>query len=207
MDYYCYLGIDGVEKWPVLQETLTKCFMFQLSLAETCLNVQTKTNWDTVDKKHVEYIVLLSRSQPLFYRCLPLMRLFCKNNETVTSLTCTVVCVFIPCDLRVTHWPCIWSSSVSTCVAGIAHPPHSSYMSLRLHVRCVCVFFSGSVPGMRPAEAGEFTRRAFQAGKMGLTEVFKRSLKKAHRHLNTINFNSDGHNLTWISGSGNANSQ
>lgn len=35
---------------------------------------------------------------------------------------------------------------------------------------CVCVF-SGSVPGMRPAEAGEFTRRAFQAGKMGLTEV------------------------------------
>ncbi|TNM88291.1 hypothetical protein fugu_006512 [Takifugu bimaculatus] len=29
----------------------------------------------------------------------------------------------------------------------------------------------GSVPGMRPAEAGEFTRRAFQAGKMGLTEV------------------------------------
>ncbi|XP_060890117.1 tRNA modification GTPase GTPBP3, mitochondrial isoform X1 [Labrus mixtus] len=29
----------------------------------------------------------------------------------------------------------------------------------------------GSVPGMRPAEAGEFTRRAFVAGKLGLTEV------------------------------------
>ncbi|XP_024135182.1 tRNA modification GTPase GTPBP3, mitochondrial isoform X1 [Oryzias melastigma] len=29
----------------------------------------------------------------------------------------------------------------------------------------------GSMPGMRPAEAGEFTRRAFQAGKLGLTEV------------------------------------
>ncbi|XP_024861127.1 tRNA modification GTPase GTPBP3, mitochondrial isoform X2 [Kryptolebias marmoratus] len=29
----------------------------------------------------------------------------------------------------------------------------------------------GSVPGMRPAEAGEFTRRAFQAGKLDLTEV------------------------------------
>ncbi|XP_041863199.1 tRNA modification GTPase GTPBP3, mitochondrial [Melanotaenia boesemani] len=29
----------------------------------------------------------------------------------------------------------------------------------------------GSVPGMRPAEAGEFTRRAFHAGKLGLTEV------------------------------------
>ncbi|KAF7202613.1 tRNA modification GTPase GTPBP3, mitochondrial isoform X1 [Nothobranchius furzeri] len=29
----------------------------------------------------------------------------------------------------------------------------------------------GSVPGTRPAEAGEFTRRAFQAGKLDLTEV------------------------------------
>ncbi|KAM6921967.1 5-taurinomethyluridine-[tRNA] synthase subunit GTPB3, mitochondrial [Xenentodon cancila] len=29
----------------------------------------------------------------------------------------------------------------------------------------------GSMPGVRPAEAGEFTRRAFQAGKLGLTEV------------------------------------
>lgn len=29
----------------------------------------------------------------------------------------------------------------------------------------------GCVPGVRPAEAGEFTRRAFQAGKLGLTEV------------------------------------
>lgn len=39
---------------------------------------------------------------------------------------------------------------------------------------CLCMFLSGSVPGMRPAEAGEFTRRAFQAGKMGLTEVVRR---------------------------------
>lgn len=39
-------------------------------------------------------------------------------------------------------------------------------ISLCLHVR-----FAGSVPGMRPAEAGEFTRRAFQAGKLGLTEA------------------------------------
>ncbi|XP_062869076.1 tRNA modification GTPase GTPBP3, mitochondrial [Trichomycterus rosablanca] len=29
----------------------------------------------------------------------------------------------------------------------------------------------GSVPGLRPAEAGEFTRRAFHAGKLDLTEV------------------------------------
>ncbi|KAM4738712.1 5-taurinomethyluridine-[tRNA] synthase subunit GTPB3, mitochondrial isoform 2-T2 [Anableps anableps] len=29
----------------------------------------------------------------------------------------------------------------------------------------------GSMPGMRPAEAGEFTRRAFHAGKLDLTEV------------------------------------
>lgn len=33
----------------------------------------------------------------------------------------------------------------------------------------VCV--SGSLPGLRPAEAGEFTRRAFCAGKLDLTEV------------------------------------
>ncbi|XP_036378041.1 tRNA modification GTPase GTPBP3, mitochondrial [Megalops cyprinoides] len=29
----------------------------------------------------------------------------------------------------------------------------------------------GTLPGVRPAEAGEFTRRAFYAGKLGLTEV------------------------------------
>lgn len=29
----------------------------------------------------------------------------------------------------------------------------------------------GSLPGLRPAEAGEFTRRAFLAGKLDLTEV------------------------------------
>lgn len=29
----------------------------------------------------------------------------------------------------------------------------------------------GSVPGLRPAEAGEFTRRAFAHGKLSLTEV------------------------------------
>lgn len=59
----------------------------------------------------------------------------------------------------------------------------SSYVSLCLHACCVCVYlcvFSGNVPGMRPAEAGEFTRRAFQAGKMGLTEVVKKGMKKTH---------------------------
>lgn len=30
---------------------------------------------------------------------------------------------------------------------------------------------AGSVPGLRPAEAGEFTRRAFANGKLNLTEV------------------------------------
>lgn len=30
---------------------------------------------------------------------------------------------------------------------------------------------TGSVPGLRPAEAGEFTRRAFAHGKLDLTEV------------------------------------
>lgn len=103
-------------------------------------------------------------------------RLFCKNNENVTSLTCAVVCVFIPCEPRVTHWPCICSSSVSTCVLRTPLAPHTC---LYVCMRCVCVFFSGSVPGMRPAEAGEFTRRAFQAGKMGLTEVELSSMEKA----------------------------
>ncbi|XP_017268781.1 tRNA modification GTPase GTPBP3, mitochondrial isoform X3 [Kryptolebias marmoratus] len=37
--------------------------------------------------------------------------------------------------------------------------------------RGLVLWFPGSVPGMRPAEAGEFTRRAFQAGKLDLTEV------------------------------------
>lgn len=32
-------------------------------------------------------------------------------------------------------------------------------------------FPSGSVPGLRPAEAGEFTRRAFANGKLSLPEV------------------------------------
>ena len=50
-----------------------------------------------------------------------------------------------------------------------ACPPHASYILFLVCMPCVC--FLGSVPGMRPAEAGEFTRRAFQAGKLGLTEV------------------------------------
>lgn len=65
-----------------------------------------------------------------------------------------------------------------------AHSPRALYVSLCLHAVyvLVCVCFSGSVPGMRPAEAGEFTRRAFQAGKMGLTEVGQgEHLKNAHR--------------------------
>lgn len=33
------------------------------------------------------------------------------------------------------------------------------------------VCYAGSLEGVRPAEAGEFTRRAFHAGKLGLTEV------------------------------------
>lgn len=37
---------------------------------------------------------------------------------------------------------------------------------LRIHY-----FPAGSVPGLRPAEAGEFTRRAFAHGKLSLTEV------------------------------------
>lgn len=48
---------------------------------------------------------------------------------------------------------------------------------------CLCVCFSGSVPGMRPAEAGEFTRRAFQAGKLDLTEVGQEENVKTKRQV------------------------
>lgn len=33
------------------------------------------------------------------------------------------------------------------------------------------MMLAGSVPGLRPAEPGEFTRRAFAHGKLSLTEV------------------------------------
>lgn len=42
-------------------------------------------------------------------------------------------------------------------------------MIFKLHFFCICIL--GSLPGLRPAEAGEFTRRAFHAGKLDLTEV------------------------------------
>ncbi|XP_052018864.1 tRNA modification GTPase GTPBP3, mitochondrial isoform X2 [Apodemus sylvaticus] len=37
--------------------------------------------------------------------------------------------------------------------------------------RSLILWFPGSVPGLRPAEAGEFTRRAFANGKLSLPEV------------------------------------
>ncbi|MED6251124.1 tRNA modification GTPase gtpbp3, mitochondrial [Ataeniobius toweri] len=45
----------------------------------------------------------------------------------------------------------------------------------------------GSVPGMRPAEAGEFTRRAFHAGKLDLTEASQRRALNAHIFSGFIN--------------------
>lgn len=116
------------------------------------------------------------------------LRNFCKNNENVTSLTCTAVSVFIPSEPRVTHWPCIWSSSVCAYVVGTMHLCLIPHTCLYVCMRTVCVYlcvFSGNVPGMRPAEAGEFTRRAFQAGKMGLTEVVKKSVKNNTKHRTT----------------------
>lgn len=48
--------------------------------------------------------------------------------------------------------------------------------SLKCTLLFKCFFFFlllhlGSLPGLRPAEAGEFTLRAFHAGKLDLTEV------------------------------------
>lgn len=88
-----------------------------------------------------------------------------ENNELITSLTCSPACFhssWTPSDTRV------WSSSVACVCVRNARLYNGSRVSLCL---CLCVCFSGSVPGMRPAEAGEFTRRAFQAGKLGLTEA------------------------------------
>ena len=54
------------------------------------------------------------------------------------------------------------------------------YAACHLYVFLIaCVCFAGSVPGTRPAEAGEFTRRAFQAGKLGLTEAGQEELVKS----------------------------
>ncbi|XP_019127882.2 5-taurinomethyluridine-[tRNA] synthase subunit GTPB3, mitochondrial isoform X2 [Larimichthys crocea] len=49
---------------------------------------------------------------------------------------------------------------------SITHPQSKEVLD-----RGLVLWFPGSVAGMRPADAGEFTRRAFQAGKLGLTEV------------------------------------
>uniref|UniRef100_A0A3B4WFV3 GTP binding protein 3, mitochondrial n=1 Tax=Seriola lalandi dorsalis TaxID=1841481 RepID=A0A3B4WFV3_SERLL len=66
-------------------------------------------------------------------------------------------------------------------MAGLTHslpPPRTALLrsitdaqAKEVLDRGLVLWFPGSVPGMRPAEAGEFTRRAFQAGKLGLTEV------------------------------------
>lgn len=96
---------------------------------------------------------------------------------------CTVVPVFIPSEPWVTCWPYVWSSAVCVgvlCCVHEARSPRASYISSCLYAVCVFVCFSGSVPGMRPAEAGEFTRRAFQAGKLDLTEVCQEEHIKTH---------------------------
>lgn len=65
-----------------------------------------------------------------------------------------------------------------------AHLVPHTFLHVCMLCMCLCVRFSGSVPGMRPAEAGEFTRRAFQAGKMGLTEVGQeRACRNAQRQI------------------------
>lgn len=63
------------------------------------------------------------------------------------------------------------TSSVGMCVLCVHNACASCTWYISSYLYAVCVCFSGSMPGMRPAEAGEFTRRAFQAGKLGLTEV------------------------------------
>uniref|UniRef100_A0A3P8PL35 TrmE-type G domain-containing protein n=1 Tax=Astatotilapia calliptera TaxID=8154 RepID=A0A3P8PL35_ASTCA len=73
------------------------------------------------------------------------------------------------------------SATALRCMAGFTQrlpPPRTALLrsitdprSTEVLDRGLVLWFPGSVPGLRPAEAGEFTRRAFQAGKLGLTEV------------------------------------
>ncbi|XP_037625910.1 tRNA modification GTPase GTPBP3, mitochondrial isoform X3 [Sebastes umbrosus] len=73
------------------------------------------------------------------------------------------------------------SATALRCMAGLTRslpPPRTALLrsiadpqTKEVLDRGLVLWFPGSVPGMRPAEAGEFTRRAFQAGKLGLTEV------------------------------------
>uniref|UniRef100_A0A3Q3NM44 GTP binding protein 3, mitochondrial n=1 Tax=Labrus bergylta TaxID=56723 RepID=A0A3Q3NM44_9LABR len=73
------------------------------------------------------------------------------------------------------------SATALRCMAGLTRsppPPRTALLrsitdpqSKEVLDRGLVLWFPGSVPGMRPAEAGEFTRRAFVAGKLGLTEV------------------------------------
>ncbi|XP_028443168.1 5-taurinomethyluridine-[tRNA] synthase subunit GTPB3, mitochondrial isoform X2 [Perca flavescens] len=73
------------------------------------------------------------------------------------------------------------SATALRCMTGLTRklpPPRTALLrsitdpqSKEVLDRGLVFWFPGSVPGMRPAEAGEFTRRAFQAGKLDLTEV------------------------------------
>uniref|UniRef100_A0A3P8WHQ8 GTP binding protein 3, mitochondrial n=1 Tax=Cynoglossus semilaevis TaxID=244447 RepID=A0A3P8WHQ8_CYNSE len=73
------------------------------------------------------------------------------------------------------------SATALKCMAGLKRnlpPPRTALLrsitdpkGKEVLDRGLVLWFPGSMSGMRPAEAGEFTRRAFQAGKLDLTEV------------------------------------
>lgn len=61
-----------------------------------------------------------------------------ENNENVTSLTCTIVPVFTPCEPWVTRWPCVWSSCVCVCMWCV---PTSCLIHFFMFVCCVRLLF------------------------------------------------------------------
>nr|AIL25244.1 mitochondrial GTP binding protein 3 [Danio rerio] len=110
-------------------------------------------------------------------RSLLVKRLFCSGwpgDDTIYSLSsgqgkCGVAVVRVsgPASaLAVRRLTRSLPAPRTASLRSISHP-----QSKELLDRGLVLWFPGSLPGLRPAEAGEFTRRAFYAGKLDLTEV------------------------------------
>uniref|UniRef100_A0A3B4AN46 TrmE-type G domain-containing protein n=1 Tax=Periophthalmus magnuspinnatus TaxID=409849 RepID=A0A3B4AN46_9GOBI len=117
----------------------------------------------------------------------PLQRLLCTCDHGNTNRLADAETIFAlssghgRCGVAVVRVSGPASLSALRSMAGLKHTPPPPRTALLRSItdprtkevldRGLVLWFPGNVAGMRPAEAGEFTRRAFQAGKLGLTEV------------------------------------